>query len=85
MTKAGEQDSLLAKAIHMVAVLRVDEFSRCLARAWVTTLAQQVRPSVCVTAEAPVMGGINTRAGSLQRRQQERRSFCLILFFPFLF
>lgn len=41
---AGEQDSLLAQEIHMGAVLRVDEFSRCLARDWVTTLVQQVRP-----------------------------------------
>lgn len=41
--------------------------------------------SVCVTAEAPVTGVIDTRTGNLQRRDQQRRSFCLILFFPFLF
>lgn len=56
MTKAGERDSLLAKEIHMGAIFRVDEFSCCLARAWVTPVAQEVTPSVCVTAEAPVTG-----------------------------
>lgn len=45
----------------MGAVLRVDEFSRCLARGWVTTLVQQVRPDGLEgtghqTAEGPVMG-----------------------------
>lgn len=61
------------------------EFSHFLARAWATSLAREVRLPVCSTAEAPVTGDMDTQAGHLQRREQEKRSFCLILVFPFLF
>lgn len=56
MTKAGEQDSLPAKEIHLGATLRVEEFSHCLPGAWVTTLAHKVRPSACVAAKAETGG-----------------------------